>query len=182
MKTGTTMRCALRLSSVAVAFALSACGNDTDELRAWMDEVKRQTPVEVQKIPEPKVFAPFRYASRDQLDPYNPAKLEVALARQERAAGNGIRPDLERRREPLENFPLDTITMVGTLERAGEKYALLRVDQTVFRVKVGNYVGQNFGRVVQVTDAQVWLREIVRDASGEWTERDAKLELQESEK
>lgn len=182
MKADLTRKYAVRLSLMAIVATLSACANDTDELRVWMDEVRRQTPVAVQKIPEPKVFAPFRYGSRDLLDPYSPSKLEAALARQEQVASNGIRPDLERRREPLENFPLDTITMVGTLERAGVKYALLRVDQTVFRVKTGNYVGQNFGRVVQVTDSGVALREIVRDASGEWSERDASLELQESEK
>ncbi len=182
MKPDTSSSSVLRLSLVVAFAALAGCGGDgQEELRQWMDEVQRQTPKAVQKIPAPKVFTPFLYASRDQLDPYDAAKLGEALARQEAVANSGIRPDLDRRREPLESFPLDTITMVGTLERPGLKFALLRVDQTVFRAKVGNYVGQNFGRIVQVTDSEISLREIVRDASGEWTEREAKLELQESE-
>jgi type IV pilus assembly protein PilP len=72
--------------------------------------------------------------------------------------------------------------MVGTLEKPGLSYALLQVDKAVFQAKVGNYVGQNFGMITRITDTEVEVREIVRDAAGEWTERKAKLELQESKK
>lgn len=183
MRTSPHSRSLVYLGLAGAVAVLAGCGGDgTDELRQWMDEVQRQTPVSVQKIPAPKVFTPFIYAARSDLDPYDPAKMDAAFAKQEAVAKVGIKPDFERRREPLENFPLDTVTMVGTLERPGLKYALLRVDQTVFQAKVGNYVGQNFGKVTRVTDSAVEIREIVRDASGEWIERDAKLELQESDK
>lgn len=162
---------------------ISGCGDaGVHDVRQWMDEVKRQTPVSVQKISAPKTFSPFAYAGSEVLDPYNPGKLHAALARAQSNAKSGIRPDLDRRKEALENFPLDSITMVGTLERPGLSYGLLRVDRTVFQVKVGNYIGQNFGMVTRVTESEVQLREIIRDPAGDWTERKAKLELQETEK
>jgi type IV pilus assembly protein PilP len=165
------------------AALISGCGDGgVHDVKQWMDEVERQTPVTVQKISEPKTFRPFVYAANEELDPYNPGKLHAALTRAQASAKSGIRPDLDRRKEPLENFPLDSITMVGTLERPGLSYGLVRVDRTVFQVKVGNYIGQNFGMVTRVTDSEVQLREIIRDPTGDWTERRAKLELQETEK
>jgi type IV pilus assembly protein PilP len=106
----------------------------------------------------------------------------TAFAKLQAAGGNGLKPDLQRRREPLESYPLDTLRMVGTLEQAGLRYALLQADKTVLRVKVGNYVGQNFGMISRITESAVELKEIVQDASGEWIERPATLELQETTK
>lgn len=179
-----SLRTLVRLLAAAAALStLSACGDGgVQELRQWMDEVRRQTPVTVQKIPEPKKFTPFVYAAKDQPDPYSPAKLSVALAKLQANAHGGLKPDLDRRKEPLESYPLDTIRMVGTLQKPGLNYALLQVDKSVFQAKVGSYVGENFGMITRITEAEVELKEIVRDASGEWVERQAKLELQESKK
>jgi type IV pilus assembly protein PilP len=169
--------------AIVSAFALTGCSDGgTQELRVWMDEVKREAPVSVKKLPEPKKFAPFVYAADSELDPYDPMKLTVALDKLAASSGNGIKPDLDRRREPLENHPLDTVTMVGTMQKPGLNYALLQIDRSIFHVKVGNYIGQNFGMVTRITDTEVELKEIVRDASGEWVERMAKLELQENKK
>lgn len=174
--------CSLVFAALAV-IGLTACGDGgTQEVSQWMEDVRRQTPVSVKKLPEPKKFVPFTYAAQDEIDPYDPMKLDTALAKQAASAGSGIKPDLDRRRELLESYPLDTIKMVGTLQKPGLNYALLLVDKTIFHVKAGNYIGQNFGQITRVTDKAVELTEIVRDASGEWVERTAKLELQESEK
>lgn len=97
-------------------------------------------------------------------------------------SNSGLKPDFDRRKEPLENYPLDTIRMVGTLQKPGLNYALLQVDKSVFQAKVGNYIGENFGMITKITESEVELKEIVRDASGEWVERQAKLELQENKK
>lgn len=172
-----------KLSALLISstFLLTGCGDGgVQEVKDWMDEVRRNTPVSVQKLPEPKTFAPFVYAGKEEIDPFSPVKLSAALAKLQANAGNSLKPDLERRKEPLENHPLDTITMVGTLEKPGLSYALLQVDKVVFQVKVGNYIGQNFGMITRITDTEVELKEIVRDAAGEWVERKAKLELQES--
>lgn len=169
------------LAAVAVSSLLGGCGDgDLQELKQWMDEVRRQTPMFVQKLSEPKKFIPFAYNGKNETDPYSPAKLSIALAKAQANTGGGLKPDLERRKEPLENYPLDSIKMVGTLQKPGLSYALLQVDKAVFQIKVGNYIGQNFGIVTRITDTEVELKEIVRDAAGEWVERPAKLELQEN--
>ena len=122
------------------------------------------------------------YDSKASVDPYNPKKLMVAFARAQNNSSSMLKPDMERRREPLESYPLDTLKMVGTLQKPGVTYALLLADKTVFQVKIGNYIGQNFGLITKVTESDVELKEIVQDASGDWIERPAKLELQESKK
>ncbi|HEX7636490.1 MAG TPA: pilus assembly protein PilP [Noviherbaspirillum sp.] len=171
------------LAAVAVSLLLGGCGDGgLQELKQWMEEVRRQTPVSVQKLSEPKKFIPFAYGGKNEPDPYSPAKLSIAFAKAQAGTGGGSKPDLERRKEPLENYPLDSIKMVGTLQKPGLSYALLQVDKAIFQVKVGNYIGQNFGMVTRITDTEVELKEIVRDAAGEWVERPAKLELQESKK
>ena len=169
--------------AVLLVLSVSGCGDGgVQELRQWMDEVRRSTPVTVQKLAEPKKFAPFVYAVKDEVDPYNPAKLAVALAKLQAKSSNGIKPDLDRRKEVLESYPLDTIKMVGTLEKPGVIYALLQVDKSIIQAKVGNHVGQNFGVITKITEEEVQVKEIVRDAAGEWTERPTKLELQENKK
>jgi type IV pilus assembly protein PilP len=170
------------VSALAVLL-LSGCAEDgVADVRQWMDETKRQTPVKIAKIAEPKTFIPFAYGGADSVDPYDPAKLASALAKLQASTSTGIKPDLERPREPLEQYPLDTLTMVGTLQKVGLSYALLQSDRNVFQVKVGNYIGQNFGLVTSISESEVDLKEIVQDASGEWVERPAKLELQETKK
>ncbi|WP_334188912.1 pilus assembly protein PilP [Noviherbaspirillum sp.] len=168
---------------IPFVLATSGCGDGgVQEVREWMDETRKQTVVAVPKLSEPKKFTPFVYAVKDDLDPYNPVKLSIALAKLKPNTGTGLQPDLERRREPLEAYPLDTLKMVGTLEKPGLNYALIQVEKSVFQAKVGQYIGQNFGMITKITDAEVEIKEIVRDAAGEWTERKATLELQENSK
>jgi type IV pilus assembly protein PilP len=93
-----------------------------------------------------------------------------------------IAPELARRKEPLEAFPLDSMAMVGSLDKAGVATALLKVDSLIYQVKVGNYLGQNYGKVVKITETAIQLREIVQDATGDWTERMTMLDLQEGKK
>ena len=162
---------------------LTACGDGgLQGVREWMDEVKKQSKVSITKLSEPKKFTPFVYSAKNEVDPYNPSKLAVALAKLQSKSSGAFKPDLERRREPLESYPLDTLKMVGTLEKPGLTFALLQVDKSIFQAKVGNYIGQNFGMITKITDSEVELKEIVQDASGEWVERKAKLELQETKK
>lgn len=172
----------LRLTGTLVLLAvLSGCGgSDTAELRQWMDQTRAQSRVSIKPLSEPKKFTPFTYEANGREDPYSARKLETALAKA--AKTGGVRPDLDRRREPLESYPLDTLHMVGTLQKPGLTYALLQVDKIIHQVKVGNYVGSNMGRVINITESEVQLVETVQDASGEWVEREAKLELQETQK
>jgi len=161
---------------------LAACGDSgISEVRQWMDETRRQTRVVIPKLAEPKKFKPFTYSGKDSLDPYTPAKFVDARGRQA-GPGSSLKPNLERRREALESFPLDNLRMVGTLQKQGATFALVQGEHTIFQAKVGNYIGQNLGQITKITDSEVQLKEIVQDASGEWVERPAKLELQENKK
>jgi len=170
------------LSAILLS-VLTACGDGgIQEIKQWMDETRHETKVSIPKLVEPKKFTPFTYNGKDLIDPYSPVKLAAAFAKLQGNAKKGLEPDQNRRKDPLEAYPLDALKMVGTLEKPGLTYALLQVDQSVFQVKVGNYVGQNFGMITNITDSVVELKEIVQDATGEWVERKAQLELQETKK
>ncbi|NEX61464.1 pilus assembly protein PilP [Noviherbaspirillum galbum] len=171
------------LAALLAPVLLAGCGDSgMHDLQKWTEDERGKTPVTVEKLPEPKKFTPFVYAAKNEVDPFNAMKLSVALARAQANMPGKLKPDLDRRKEPLEAFPLDSIRMVGTLQKPGLSYALLQIDKSVYQVKVGNYIGQNFGMVTRISESEVEVKEIVRDASGEWVERPAKLELQENKK
>ncbi len=166
----------LRWAAIGAAVLLAGCGtSDESELRAWMNGVKQSTHVTTQPVPPPKEFTPFVYDSGGAVE-----KILMAVARQQqaRASASAVKPDLERRREVLEGFPLDQIRMVGMMRQGGTNVALLETNGSTHMVKVGNYLGQNFGVVTRITETELMLKEIVQDAAGEWVERPAKLELQ----
>jgi len=162
---------------------LAGCGaSDQEELQQWMNEQRAQTKPKVQPIPEPKKFTPQEYTQADSTDPFSIQKLTQALKKESAQSTSNaalIAPELARRKEPLENFPLDAMSMVGSLVRQGQPVALIRVDNLLYQVRPGNYLGQNYGRITRVTETEVTLREIVQDAAGEWIERTAALQLQE---
>jgi type IV pilus assembly protein PilP len=87
--------------------------------------------------------------------------------------------ELNRRKDPLEAYPLDNLAMVGSVQRKGEIFALIKVDALLYQVRSGEYMGQNYGKVLKITETEVELREIVQDATGEWIERQSNLQLQE---
>ena len=162
--------------------ALAACAGSHDELRQWMSDVRKEMRPVTPKVNEPKTFEPFIYRDQNDIDPFDPNKVANALKSLSSKSTNGLAPDLSRRRESLEAYPLDTITMVGTLQRPNLRYALLRADGVVYQTKVGNYVGQNFGLVTRINESEVTLREVVQDAAGDWVERTTTLQLQENKK
>lgn len=174
----------LALSLVAVT--LVGCGaTSEDELRQWMAEQKGQTRPKVTPISEPKQFKPESYSQVTAVEPFSKEKLTQALKRESsQATANGalVAPELARRKEALEAFPLDAMAMVGSFTRQGQPVALVKIDNLLYQVKPGNYLGQNYGRVVKIAETEVTLREIVQDAVGEWIERPATLQLQERSK
>jgi type IV pilus assembly protein PilP len=170
----------------ALSFLLVACGSSSDdELATWMTEQKAQTRPKVVPISEPKRFEPESYAQVTEVDPFSVQKLTQALKKESnQSASNGalIAPELARRKEALELFPLDSMAMVGSLIKAGQPVALVRVDNLLYQIRPGGYLGQNYGKVMKITETEVVLREIVQDAVGEWIERSAALQLQERSK
>ena len=181
------MRTLLLLPLLAsAALSLTGCGaSQEDEIRAWMVEERNQTHSKVKPIPEPKQFKPEAYTNAAAMEPFSNQKLTQALKRDSaQVASNGglVAPELLRRKEPLESFPLDAMVLVGSIWKAGQPVALVRVDNLLYQVKMGNYLGQNYGKVTKINETEVSLREIVQDAVGEWIERVSTLELQEKSK
>lgn len=169
-------RFALALLSAA---ALAGCGAELDELRQWMDQQRKEVKPNVPPLQPPKKFDPQPYAAADAVEPFSTQKLAVALKRDERAPSSLLAGELKRRKEPLEAYPLDSMNMVGSVNKQGRPFALLRVDGLLYQVKVGDYLGQNYGRVLRISDNEMVLREVVQDAAGEWIERNSALQLLE---
>ena len=164
-----------RLLIPAAVLALGGCSSEIDDLKQFVRDSDKGIPRRVEPLPAVKPFEPFAYEGFDLPDPFKPRKLSAP----KEGAGGGVAPDLNRRKEPLEAFPLEQLTMVGTLTQNKETYALVRADKTLYRVKKGNYMGQNFGLITDVTDSEIKLKEIVQDSAGDWAERQSVLPLLE---
>src|SRR5687768_17277682 len=173
--------------ALAVVGALSACGeSDTQEVQKWMAQERANTKPQVTPIPEPKKFSPQAYTQDASVEPFSNQMLPASLKRDSQRSGTAspalLAPQLARRNEPLESFPLDSMAMVGSLQKQGQPVALIKVDNLLYQVKSGNYLGQNYGRVTKIGETELVLRELVQDAAGEWIERNATLQLQEKSK
>ena len=163
------------LLPAAVALVLGGCSSELEELKSFVRDSEKGLPRRIDPLPAVKPFEPFAYEGFDLPDPFKPRKLTPP----KEGAGGGIAPDLNRRKEPLEAFPLEQLKMVGTLSQNKETYALVRADKTLYRVKKGNYMGQNFGLITDVTESEIKLKEIVQDSAGDWAERQSILPLLE---
>ena len=168
----------------AACLLLAACGtSDQEEVQAWMNEQRAQTKPQVTPIPEPKKYTPQAYTQEAGTEPFSQQKLAAALKKETQQAGSQsaalLAPELNRRKEPLEAYPLDQMSMVGSVTKEGRPYALLKVDKLLYQVKQGDYLGQNYGKITKISETGVALREIVQDAAGEWIERASALQLQE---
>jgi type IV pilus assembly protein PilP len=152
---------------------LSGCGGESyKDLRDWMAEQGKGVKGKLEPLPQMKRYEPFAYNAFDLPDPFKPRKIEPSKG------GSKLAPDFNRRREPLEAYPLESLNMVGTLERGRTTYALVRTpDKDLYQVRQGSYLGQNFGVVINVSDAEIRLRELVQDGAGDWTERSSTLQL-----
>ena len=145
-----------------------------------MEQQRRETRTTVKPLSPPKKFLPEAYGGAQVVDPFSPQKLTVALKQEAAQPSSLLAAEMSRRREPLESYPLDSMSMVGSVYRGKARYALLKVDSLLYQVKVGDYMGQNFGRITKITETDISLREVVQDAAGEWIERTSTLQLQET--
>lgn len=153
--------------------ALSGCTGENSDLKQFVNSDKNIVRA-IEPLPQVKPFEPFAYEGFDLPDPFKPRKLVI-----KQNDGGGLQPDLNRRKEPLESYPLEQLKMVGTLQQNKDIFALVKADKTLYRVKKGNYLGQNFGLITDITDSEVKLKEIVQDSAGDWAERASSLPLLE---
>lgn len=164
----------LILACVIPILVVGCGGREDDDLRAWMAEQGASARGKIEPVPPIRPYEAFSYNAFALSDPFKPRKIESA---------KGTRgPDLARRKEALESYPLENLTMVGSLARGKAMIGLVKAsDNRVFQVRQGNYMGQNFGVITNITEADVSLKELFQDGAGDWVERQTKLMLQERE-
>ncbi|HRP97756.1 MAG TPA: pilus assembly protein PilP [Rhodocyclaceae bacterium] len=167
------MTYARALLALACALAMTACTSEQDDLRAWMAQQERGLKGGVKPLPEIKPFPVVDYDAEGLIEPFAGSRIEP----EPRSSVGG--PDLNRPREPLEAYPLESLAMVGVLMQEDRIHGLVKVDQTLHQVRVGNYMGQNHGVVTQIGDGEIAIKELVEDINGDWVERTSRLLLQE---
>lgn len=168
---------------LSLGLALAGCSSEgPEDVAAWMRLQRASAHTALEALPVVTPFASLPYDAGPAADPFDPQRLAQVLRQDAGAAARASRllgPELHRAREPLEALALDTIRMVGSLTRQGRRVALVRVEGQIHTVQVGQYLGQNYGRITRITETAILLREIVQDPGGEWIERAATLPLQE---
>jgi len=171
-----------KLAIITAVLSLAACGGDEhQDLKEELKNLTKDMRGRIDPLPVVKPYEPVPYRAFDLADPFGSAKIELAIAAAAKSKGGANAPDATRPKEPLEAYPLESLKMVGTLSQKGVTYALVRADASVYRVKAGNYLGQNFGIITGITDSQINLKELVQDASGDWAERKIALQILEAE-
>ncbi|MDP2240278.1 MAG: pilus assembly protein PilP [Burkholderiales bacterium] len=172
----------MRKTFIALAgcLALAACsGEQHSDLKQFVKDSDNLPRGLIPPLPEAKPYEPFTYDAFNLTDPFRPRKIEPPKTA---AVPGSLQPDFNRRREPLEAYPLENLKMVGTLQQKKDIFALIRTpDNNLFRVKAGNYVGQNFGRISTISESNIKLKEIVQDSSGSWEEKVQMLQLQDEQ-
>jgi len=170
----------LRLITAAAAAALTACsGDEHGDLKQELAALTKDVRGRVDPLPQVRPYEPVPYTAEVQVDPFRPERIDIAKAGAV-ASASKLAPDQNRPKEPLEAFPLESIQMLGTITQNKETFALVKAGTNLYRVKKGNYMGQNFGVITSIDDGQIALKELIQDAAGEWMERSSALQLVEA--
>ena len=174
---------AYALAALAAAAPLAGCGGDEyGDLKQELVQLTKDFRGSVDPLPQVKPYEPVPYTGESLIDPFRPERIEVAQAVRSTPDASKVLEHEKRLKEPLEAFPLDAIQMLGTITQDKEVFALVKAGPNLYRVKRGNYMGQHFGVITAIDDAQISLRELVQDSGGEWVERTSALPLVEARK
>lgn len=172
-----------RLLALACMAALAACGGEQfGDLKKELNDMTKDLRGRVDPLPQVRPYEPVAYQAENEVDPFRPGRIEVALAGGATPAAGGRTPDMDRPKEPLEAFPLESIQMVGSLTQGRETFGLVKAGPNLYRVRKGNYMGQNFGVITGIDESQISMKELIQEGSGEWVERSSSLQLQEVKK
>lgn len=166
-----------------LAISVSACSSDgLSDLREFTKNTHKDRKPRVDPIPEVKVYERFAYSAQKLPDPFSRENLRRTNISAKAATAGELQPDLTRPKEALEVYPLDALTMVGTLQRGKIIWGVIRVSSAggeMHRVKVGNHMGRNFGMITDITEDKIVLVELIRSSLGDWIEREAAIKLRE---
>ena len=169
------------LLASAVFVVISGCSSRHQDIQQWMTQQRQLAVPRVTPVAKPVAFIPAIYTQTKAPDPFSMDRLTKVLKADKSGSDALLQAELNRRKEPLEAFPLDAISMVGSIDKRNQQVALVKVNNLIYQVRVGNYLGQNYGKVIKITEGAVELREIVQDSSGEWIERNTGIQLQQSQ-
>lgn len=164
---------------IGITTLLSACGGSMADLEQFINETKQSHHAAVDPLPEFPEYQMFAYESIDVRDPFRP-QIDIADGLAASDNYSGPRPEATRRREPLESYPVDALKMVGLLQQKKQTWGLVRdPDGTIHRVQPGNYAGQNHGKIIQVSETNIAIVELVPDGLSGWVNREAQLAMAE---
>jgi type IV pilus assembly protein PilP len=171
------------LLALAATLALAACGGEQyGDLKQELALLTKDLRGKVDPLPQVKPYEPVPYKAFDEVDPFKPSRIDVVATGAAMAGASGIKPDVNRPKEPLEAFPVESLRMVGTLQQDKQTYGLVRAGANLFRVKKGNYMGLNFGVITSIDENEIKLKELVQDGGGDWVERISSLQLLEAQR
>ena len=172
------------VAAAAVALAAGCGGEEHSDLKEELNQLTKDMRGRVDPLPQVRPYEPVPYTAEGQIDPFRPERVEVAAAgrAEPSASANLIEQQKKRPPEPLEAFPLESITMLGTITQNQETFALVKAGPNLYRVRKGNYMGQNFGVITAIDEAQISLKELVQDSTGDWVERISSLQLVEAKR
>lgn len=169
------MKTIVRIGLCASLLSISACSQDISDLQSFIAQTKSAHVGSVKAIPQFKPYESFSYSAAELRDPF---VANTNLEDDDGTKTSLLNPDSTRPRQPLEVFPLDTLSMVGILEQNAQLWGLIKDPQNiVHRVQVGNYMGQSEGRVTEINESAIFLVEIIPDGIGGYIERDASIAI-----
>ena len=170
--------------ALAAFIALAACGGEEHrDLKQELNQLTKDFRGRVDPLPQVKPYEPVPYTAEGQVDPFRPERIDVAQRHLAPSASSAlVEKERDRPKEPLEAFPLESIQMMGTITQHKETFGLVKAGPNLYRVRKGNYMGQNFGVVTGIDEAQISLKELVQDGGGEWVERNSALQLVETKR
>ena len=164
---------------------IAGCGGEEhSDLKEELHQLTKDLRGRVEPLPQVKPYEPVPYTAEGQVDPFRPERIEVAAAGRGTPSASASLIDEQKKRppEPLEAFPLEAIQMLGTITQKNETFALVKAGPNLYRVRKGNYMGQNFGVITAIDEAQISLKELVQDSTGDWVERMSQLQLVEAKR
>ena len=163
-----------------ISLILVACGGgEYVELQQFMADAAKGAESKIPPLPEVKPYEPVSYDVGGLMDPFKPAKIGPE---QKGGGGGGVQgPDTTRVKEPLEAYPLESLKYVGVMMKNKMTHAIIQVDDSLYQVSTGNYLGQDFGVITKISESEVILKELVQDSAGDWVEKVTSLLLQQGQ-
>ena len=173
------MKITLAVMMFGCGVLMAGCADEQEDIQKWMREKSAGMRGAVKPLPEVKIFPVVDYVAVSELEPFNAARIEPA--KPEKRLVNDPRLDPDRQREPLEAYPLETLKMVGILGKGKSVNALIQADKALYQVRVGNFIGRNYGKVIAINQDSLELQELIEDLNEGWVEKITTVQLQEKQ-